>query len=939
MRMKSIGSLLVFQELLTRDYQDARAFLTQVLLRTKKLIGFDFAFVALTEVIDGDRYVVIRDKDKRLIGARVGEWDRLHAQFKVGTKALQPEERSFTGLVAATKRPRRSNNVNKEIFYQESNRNIRSEIAVPILLENEELLGVINLESKVPRFYTLDALRQLMLIARLIAPKLFSLVSRDQVADRPSPLPIIDSIITEIAKLPAGTLPEEGTALSVIARTIARSLHSRSCTIWLLNGEKDSLILQGAYGPHRRFVRKHKYQRREPQAFIWKVIDDGVPFRFGPNFRRPRNIAQFDRAVYGKALDSPFMISPILSRGTALGVIKVGMKRRTRINPHGTYRAFDEELLSLIQNQLGSVLREKRSEEERRSRISDGARKASGFAEIFSNPTLDVALPDIADRISKSCRGNSCSIFMWSDVSKSFVLRASTGLHPMLIGVASYRRGEGLTGWVGETGRSLCLDNRSAELLCKIHPRLRWRDKFPEGNPKVEESSPFLAVPIFQEQNVIGIIRIGDRLSPGVFDEADEQLLSIVANYISAIATYQSRHQERLDLLDTLDSLFSQLKKFLSTSTFGSSAEQFRGALLEEAAHAAASVLHADILTLYAFNNITGDFEIPPALKGDLYYPGLMAKGVQRSEVPWIVMQKGTTFWSDVRAVAELVGKPTVRLEDTPKSRFAVRERIVSAAGILLRVGLHPVGVLFVNFRTHQEFDIEKRKIIAMFAAQVALFMELGSAHWRATESVARKTAEELSLDLHDSVLQILNSVVVARAGTASEYLTAGQTRKAVRELNLVQKAGYFCVEEIRGIMDLLGGHVVDDLGLMGAVERYCSMWKSPATDIQIRMTNQRLPMRTERHLYRVIQTSLGNVLRHARASHVSIVLSIDDAAAVLSVKDDGVGFDLASVQRNDGGYGLRSIEKRAHILGGRMTIRSRKGRGTVITITVPKLN
>jgi len=87
--------------------------------------------------------------------------------------------------------------------------------------------------------------------------------------------------------------------------------------------------------------------------------------------------------------------------------------------------------------------------------------------------------------------------------------------------------------------------------------------------------------------------------------------------------------------------------------------------------------------------------------------------------------------------------------------------------------------------------------------------------------------------------------------------------------------------------------------------------------------------------LYRVTQEGLGNVARHAKADHVRLTLSREGADVVLTIADDGRGFDLAEARRQHG-LGLISLDERVRIVGGRLTIDSQPERGTELRITVP---
>ena len=85
--------------------------------------------------------------------------------------------------------------------------------------------------------------------------------------------------------------------------------------------------------------------------------------------------------------------------------------------------------------------------------------------------------------------------------------------------------------------------------------------------------------------------------------------------------------------------------------------------------------------------------------------------------------------------------------------------------------------------------------------------------------------------------------------------------------------------------------------------------------------------------VYRVVQESLTNCVRHARAAHITVAVRADDTALEVSVSDDGVGLDPT---RRSSGFGLRGIEERVRELNGSVTLRSVSGKGATLAIWLP---
>ena len=100
-------------------------------------------------------------------------------------------------------------------------------------------------------------------------------------------------------------------------------------------------------------------------------------------------------------------------------------------------------------------------------------------------------------------------------------------------------------------------------------------------------------------------------------------------------------------------------------------------------------------------------------------------------------------------------------------------------------------------------------------------------------------------------------------------------------------------------------------------------------------LLNKKLQKRDGRLYHRIIQEGLRNISKHACADHISVSLKGIDHDVLLSVQDDGIGFDPAEV-REKPGLGLASMRERTRLIHGEFSISSESERGTVITVRVP---
>ncbi len=193
---------------------------------------------------------------------------------------------------------------------------------------------------------------------------------------------------------------------------------------------------------------------------------------------------------------------------------------------------------------------------------------------------------------------------------------------------------------------------------------------------------------------------------------------------------------------------------------------------------------------------------------------------------------------------------------------------------------------------------------------------------------------KRLSLELHDQVGQMLTALrmEIANLGRISPDDPA-----LFREH--LQQAKQMAEGAMKTVRDLAMGlrpSMLDDLGLGPAIEwqsREFSRVSGIPVDISIEGRLTRLTDEQKTGLFRVVQESLTNVLRHARAKRVSVTLKESSDRLVLLVSDDGCGIDPGRPRR---GLGLLGMEERVRELGGAFSVHSAPGGGTTVRAEIP---
>ncbi len=242
---------------------------------------------------------------------------------------------------------------------------------------------------------------------------------------------------------------------------------------------------------------------------------------------------------------------------------------------------------------------------------------------------------------------------------------------------------------------------------------------------------------------------------------------------------------------------------------------------------------------------------------------------------------------------------------------------------------------------------------VALFAAVNASRLEDRLQWQRAKEAQDTRDLQRLSAqlvtaqeeerrtiarELHDEVGQVLTAIKV-ELSVAQRNITAagGATTMLDDARNIADGA----LHTVRDLSQLLHPALLDDLGLPAAVEWYLKAF-GRRHNIQVAMLtdhmDERLDARTETAAYRIVQEALTNVARHSHATVCRVYLQRLPNTILVTVEDNGIGFDPGEAARDGArrGLGLLGIHERANQLRGSVQVESAPGKGTRLTVELP---
>jgi len=245
---------------------------------------------------------------------------------------------------------------------------------------------------------------------------------------------------------------------------------------------------------------------------------------------------------------------------------------------------------------------------------------------------------------------------------------------------------------------------------------------------------------------------------------------------------------------------------------------------------------------------------------------------------------------------------------------------------------LRLLGEIFVNALQRKQAEQASRESERMLRQNESVLRRLAGRLIYAQEEERSRIAREL----HDDLAQRL-AVVAIDVGRLEQQLMdpPAPFREELHEM----KNGIVRIsQDIHSLSRQLHPSILDDLGLIKAVEAECAGF-SKREGIEVLFNHENIPRVIPKDvslsLYRIIQEGLRNISKHACAEHASVSLQGVDHDVLLSVQDDGIGFDWAEAKENPG-LGFSSMRERARLIRGELSIKSEPEKGTVITVRAP---
>ena len=464
-------------------------------------------------------------------------------------------------------------------------------------------------------------------------------------------------------------------------------------------------------------------------------------------------------------------------------------------------------------------------------------------------------------------------------------------------------RGRGVLGALIEDAKPLRLDD------LRTDPRSIG---FPANHPPMRT---FLGVPILLRGVVYGNLYLTEKAGGGPFTEEDEELVVLLSSQ-AAVAVENARlYEAATRWLKQLESLNEIANALVSETDLERTLDLVAARLRE--------LVRARIVLIAV-----------PAHEG-----ALVVRAIDGAE--GLV---GRRLEEDGSKAGRVLGRGRSERVDSMIDDLEVDQelsrRLAARTGLYVPMLLRdrPIGIIAAHDKEEADprFSDADLRLAEAFAARAAVAVDLSE---RVARDALRRvvSAQELerrrlARELHDETGQALTSILLG----LKTLEDVGSEKELAESTSRLRELVVTTLQDVRRLAVELRPTALDDFGLVPALERLVETFREQTgieVDLEPRLGGERLPSDVETTLYRITQEALTNVVKHAHARHVSIVLTRRDGSVSAVIEDDGQGFAEGG---SGDGLGLLGMSERVALVDGRLSVESSPGAGTTLSIEVP---
>ncbi len=371
---------------------------------------------------------------------------------------------------------------------------------------------------------------------------------------------------------------------------------------------------------------------------------------------------------------------------------------------------------------------------------------------------------------------------------------------------------------------------------------------------------------------------------------------------------------EKVDLLNTLSAAISQSPHL--------------SAALEAAIERLLKITAADIGSIHLLDPSTKDLVLTAS------------RGVTQS---FIHNEQRIPMGACLCGLAARLGEVVVSddlSKDNRLSRSACRdERFGSMISVPLQSREKTLGILTLYSKKSHAFTHSNRQLLIAISHHIGVAVENSQLYSQAQESALLEERWLISQELHDNVAQSL-AYLNMQTKLLEDRLQSELKNSASEEIHQIRRVIQDTYQDVRSLLIDFRTQINEDESLEPVLKKYCEDF-SARTGIKTEFAFDKplpiLELSVRTQVLRMIQESLSNARKHARAAQVNVSVRNADSGLRISVEDNGDGFDLQAAQEPARQHmGLSIMKERAAKFNGTVRIATAPGRGTVVEIDIP---
>jgi signal transduction histidine kinase len=526
---------------------------------------------------------------------------------------------------------------------------------------------------------------------------------------------------------------------------------------------------------------------------------------------------------------------------------------------------------------------------------------------LASELSLDVVLQKIVDAAAELTQARYAALGVIDLTGRSLERFIVTGVDAETqAAIGDFPRGRGILGALIQDAKPLRLDDLADDARSV---------GFPPNHPPMRT---FLGVPILLRGVAYGNLYLTEKSGGAPFTEEDEELTMLLSSQ-AAVAIENARLYEAATRwsrqLESLNEISSALVSEMDLSR-----------LLDLVAARLRELVQARLVLIAL-----------PSGDGALVVRATDGEGAEEFEGMRLEREGSKAGRVLTRRRSERVDSMIEDLEVDQEVSRRLNARTGLYVPMLLRD--RPIGIIAAHDREAGDarFSDEHVRLAEAFAARAAAAVDLServaSDALRRVVSAQELERQRLARELHDETGQALTSILLGLKGV-EDARSADDLSAAAGELRELVVS---TLQDVRRLAVELRPKALDDFGLVPALDRLIEGFREQTgirAELESRLGEDRLPPEVETTLYRITQEALTNIVKHAQAKQVSIVLTRRNEKVSVVIEDDGRGFAPEEISEN--GLGLLGMHERVALVDGRLTVESSPGSGTTLSIEVP---